>query len=722
MRLAFLFGVFMIFCLDGTGQNKATLEEVRQVIRRFAGEKAPSVSLKLIPKKEGRDVFVTEVKKGRLKIQGSSGVALCRGFYDFVKQQGGGISSWVGNRYALDMPQRVMPRRVESPVQHHYYLNVVTYGYSMPYWDWERWEKEIDWMALHGLDMPLALVANEAISARVWKKLGLTEEEINGYFVGPAHFPWMRMGNISGIDGPLPSSWHEGQVKLQHRILKRMRDLGMKPVCPGFAGFVPPALERLFPGVRLMETSWCGDAFHNWMLSPEDSLFVKIGKMFIEEWEKEFGKTDYYIIDSFNEMEVPFPPHGTLERYRLLSSYGEQVYRSLSAGNPDAIWVMQGWMFGYQRDVWDAKTLEALLSKVPDDKMLLLDLAVDYNQCFWKNTCNWEYYSGFSGKPWVYSVIPNMGGKNGLTGILEFYANGHLQALQSPDRGKMAGIGMAPEGIENNEVIYELMSDAGWRDDAVELKEWLKSYFVCRYGKLPERTGDFWQEMEKSVYGTFTDHPRYNWQFRPGRVQKGSVNTNASFYKAVEIFMDMAPQLRQSDLYRNDLIEYVSAYIGGKLEVLAISIQQSYRSGDTLQASRLEESFKSLMLGMDRLLESHPLYRLERWIGFARRQGMTEALKNYYERNARRIVTIWGPPVDDYSARVWSGLIRDYYWPRWEMYFDSLKNGQAQPFDCWEREWVEKHTGLSLQQPFEDVVKSASELLRMAQKVTEHDQ
>ena len=32
---------------------------------------------------------------------------------------------------------------------------------------------------------------------------------------------------------------------------------------------------------------------------------------------------------------------------------------------------------------WTNETLAALLSKVPDDKMLLLDLAADYNKCFW---------------------------------------------------------------------------------------------------------------------------------------------------------------------------------------------------------------------------------------------------------------------------------------------------------------------------------------------------
>lgn len=717
MKKLLLIICYVLLCLSGYTQSAKAIREARQVIDRFTEGQASQVQLKWISQEEGKDVFTTTVKNGKLVVGGSSGVALCRGFYDFVKSQNGGICSWSGKRYALDIPNESEMKRVVSPVKHHYYLNVVTYGYSMPYWDWKRWEEEIDWMALHGIDMPLALVANEAISARVWKKLGLTEKEIAAYFVGPAHLPWMRMGNISGIDGPLPAEWHTGQIKLQHRILDRMKKLGMKPICPGFAGFVPQAFQRLYPDLKLVETAWCGGAFHNWMLSPEDPLFAKIGKMFIEEWEKEFGKNDYYIIDSFNEMEVPFPPHGTPERYRLLSAYGDQVYRSLQAGNPDAIWVMQGWMFGYQRDIWDPETLKALLSKVPDDKMLLLDLAVDYNQCFWKNICNWELYKGFLKKPWVYSVIPNMGGKNGLTGILSFYANGHLQALNSPNRGKLEGIGMAPEGIENNEVIYELMSDAGWREDSISIDQWLENYWTCRYGKTPEKSAIFWGEMQRSVYGSFTDHPRYNWQFRPGRVQKGSININADFYKAIETFAGMAEEMQGSILYKNDLIEYTAAYLGGKLEVLAVSIQQCYALGDTLRAGQLEKQFETFMLGMDRLLESHPVYRLSRWLEFARQWGTDSQLKDYYEKNARRIVTIWGPPVDDYSARIWSGLIRDYYWPRWKMYFEGLKSGRSQDIKNWERQWVEKHTGLTDLKPYEDVIAAALELIQIAKAV-----
>ena len=133
-------------------------------------------------------------------------------------------------------------------------------------------------------------------------------------------------------------------------------------------------------------------------------------------------------------------------------------------------------MFGYQRDIWDYETLGALVSKVPNERLLLLDLAVDYNKNFWKSEVNWVYYKGFYGKQWVYSVIPNMGGKTGMTGILEFYANGHLEALSSPNKGNLIAHGMAPEGIENNEVLYELVCDAGWSAQKIDIHQWLEMY------------------------------------------------------------------------------------------------------------------------------------------------------------------------------------------------------------------------------------------------------
>lgn len=238
---------------------------VMDLFERVCGRNTLPVSVKL-KKEKGETYFQYQVKDGILKLQGSDNVALCRGFYSYLKNNGMGMFTWSGNNISLpaQLTDEDLTKTV-SPFKNHYYFNVCTYGYSMPYWDWTRWEREIDWMALHGINMPLALVGYEAILYRVFRKLGLTDEEINNYFVGPAHLPWMRMGNISGIDGPLNDDWHRSQIALQHKILERMRSLDMKPICPGFSGFIPEALKRVYPQLHIVKTHW-GGAFHNWMI------------------------------------------------------------------------------------------------------------------------------------------------------------------------------------------------------------------------------------------------------------------------------------------------------------------------------------------------------------------------------------------------------------------------------------------------------------------------
>lgn len=688
-----------------------------EVLQRVSRQTSIPVNLEL-KKNAGNMYYEYSVVDGVLHLKGSDNVALCRGFYDYVKTHDLGMYSWSGNNIELPSELPVTsPVKVVSPFQNHYYFNVCTYGYSMPYWDWARWEQEIDWMALHGINMPLALVGYEAILARVWKQMGLTDEEINGYFVGPAHLPWMRMGNVSGIDGPLNADWHKDQLALQHKILERMRSLGMKPICPGFPGFIPEAFKRIYPDLHIVETHW-GGAFHNWMISPTEPLFAKISEAFIREWEKEFGKCDYYLVDSFNEMDIPFPEKGNPARYEMAASYGEKVYSAIKKANKDAVWVMQGWMFGYQRHIWDYETLGALVSRVPDDKMLLLDLAVDYNKHFWHSEVNWEYYKGFYNKQWVYSVIPNMGGKVGMTGVLDFYANGHLEALSSANRGNLVAHGLAPEGIENNEVLYELVTDAGWSSRRIDVRDWLKQYSRNRYGAVPERLMTAWDYLLKSVYGSFTDHPRFNWQFRPGSVKNGSINMNADYFRGLEAFISVSDELKDSPYYQTDLCEMTAHYLGGKAELLTKLIDQEYLLGDTLQARFFQSRFETLMLGMDRILSQHPTLRLDRWLSFASQSARTDAQRIQYEMNARRIVTIWGPPVDDYAARIWSGLIGNYYLGRWKEYYRGRESGEAVNLAEWERRWVEENHDSYRWDSDLDVVSFAREMLALSKDIS----
>ncbi|MGC4013386.1 MAG: alpha-N-acetylglucosaminidase TIM-barrel domain-containing protein [Luteolibacter sp.] len=697
---------FLFVCGVASAAAEGPADAASGVVRRIFGPTAVA-DVSFVAREVGRegehDAYDFTAANGSLTVTGGTPVALARGYYDYLKSAGIGQFGWSGARF--ERPARwpdAAATHGASPVKYRYDFNVVTYGYTMPYWTWARWERELDWMALHGINLPLALVANEAISERVWKSIGLTQPEIDAAVVGPAHLPWYRMGNIAGHDGPLPASWHKDQIALQHQILGRMKQLGITPVTPAFAGFVPAGIRRLLPDAELHRTAWAFPAEKQaTFLSPNDPAFNRIGRLFITEWEKEFGKSSYFLSDSFNEMELPKNGKSPAEQ---LTGYGQAIYRSIADADPDATWVIQGWMFGYQRKIWTPENLAALLSKVPDDKMLLLDLAADYNATHWHNGMNYDFHRGFYNKPWVYSVIPNMGGKTMFTGVWDFYAKGFATANDSPNRGRLIGAGAAGEGIENNELIHELCYDAAWSSKPVDLATWLPSYAKARYGAAPTGVLEAWDIYRRTCNAGLNDHPSFNWQVLR---RQGTIKPFPEFHEAAEKFLSAAPELKKEKTYQADAIEVAALSLGMRADEwfrIAYDAQdeRAYDLRDTAVANGLRH-----LATLDRLLESHPVYRLERWTSFARAHGENDARKDAYESNARRLVTTWGPPINDYSCRMWSGLVRDFYAPRIREQFEALKAGREFVRAPWEEKWVQAH-GVSRVEPFADPVQAAA--------------
>lgn len=94
------------------------------------------------------------------------------------------------------------------------------------------------------------------------------------------------MGNIQKWGGPLPESFVQKKLALLHQILKRMRNLGMLPVLPAFAGNVPSTLRKIYPNVTLIKhPSWnhFNSTYATFMLEPTNPLFHEIGSTFMKE-------------------------------------------------------------------------------------------------------------------------------------------------------------------------------------------------------------------------------------------------------------------------------------------------------------------------------------------------------------------------------------------------------------------------------------------------------
>ncbi|WP_227021043.1 alpha-N-acetylglucosaminidase TIM-barrel domain-containing protein [Arenibacter algicola] len=690
----------------------------QDVLIRVLGEEDASKFIFNYTENDSLDTYVVKVESNKVLVSGNSPTTLTRGAYDYLKSATNSMISWSGKYINIPNELPEMKKTITSPYKNRYYLNVCAFGYSTPYWDWERWEKEIDWMALHGMNFPLALVANEAIATRVWKKLGLTQDEIDKFYTAPSLLPWQRMGNINGLGGELlTEEWHNGQIELQHKILNRMKELSMNPILPAFAGFAPKDISRLYPENELLQVSWGGfpEKYQAYLISPKTPLFEKIGKLFIEEWESEFGKGKYYLADSFNEMDLPKTDRPVTE---LLAEYGSSIYESLKSGNPDAVWVVQGWMFTYQRNIWNKETANALFSKIPDDKLMILDYAYEYNGIAYKNGFNYEVFEGYNNKPWVYGFMLNSGGKTGHTGVHDYYATNPIELLRSPYNKSNSGFGFAPEGIENNEVTFELVSDMAWTTEAIDLDKWYTDYSKARYGACPTAMAEAWQLLRKTSYGTMTDHPRFGFQGDSGSWSTGTINKDARIFDAIEKFLSCSYELKDSELYKADALEFAATVLCHKAEDWFGYAYNAHQNLDFETRDKAGEWALQLLTDADRLLENHPTLSLQRWINFARGTSSDIKQQDKYEEDARRILTVWGPPklklgVNDYAARMWGGLIRDYYRERMAGKLESLRLNETYDNRAFEDAWVRKK-GVSKIDPFEDPLESARKLVKQA--------
>ncbi len=684
----------------------------RQVLMRTVGMKASSFQFEKIPSENGHDVYEVIALGGKVQVKGSGTIAMTRGAYDYMRKACNVQYTWSSQQINLpkDLPDLNIPRTV-SPYKMRQYYNVCTYGYSTAFWHFEDWEKELDWMALHGINMPLAMGGQEAIWQKVYKDMGITAEELSAFFTGPAFLPWQRMGNIYKHGGPLPQSYIDQSLELQKQVLTRMKQLGMNPIIPGFAGIVPAAYSRINPAAQLREMKgWCNfpEEDKSYILAPGTSDFTTIGKNFIEAYKRTYGEFHYYLADLFNENEVPV---SAANRNDELATYGKSVSEAITAADPDGIWVMQGWMFNNNQNFWDKSAVKAFLSQVPNDKMVIIDLA---NESY----AGWKKHEGFYGKPWIYSTINNYGGNSQLGGNLPFLASDAPAMLANPKKGNVAGFGISPEGIENNEVVYELLTQMAWTSKEVNIKSYWEEYTLQRYGQTDNDINEAWLSLLGSVYSKNNEHALNLYQARPLYSSNVNVNDDLAFDRATALFIKSTDKFGTSPLFKTDLALVVTQYAGNKVDILLKRAMELNKLGLTSDSKRAFERAFELMLMMDGLTSTMPDQRLERMIDNARKYGLNKEESDYFEANAKRQLTQWGnsstPVLHEYASKVWSGMIRGYYLGRWSAYAKSLEKGETIDFNVWEDNWINKPGSLTKSPTTGDVNKYALTLYNAA--------
>ncbi|HEY3781203.1 MAG TPA: alpha-N-acetylglucosaminidase [Fimbriimonadaceae bacterium] len=659
------------------------VDAASQVLSRVLGSRADSFELSLYGSGDKLDEFVVWAEGGKVFVQATSPVALCRGAYHYLKHACHAQFPWSSGPIVLPhlLPDYAKVR-VQSPQLFRYYLSVCTYGYSMPWWDWSRWERELDWMALHGINMPLLLAGQEYVWKRVFSALGFSPRQIAAHFCGPAYLPWHRLGNINGHMDPLPESWIESQMVLQRQIMNRARELCMSPVVPGFSGFVPTSLGSVRPGLELFSAEpWAGFEKTTY-IDPRSDAFLEVGQLFMREYRATYGEAHHYLCETFAEQVPRLPFDSEVEDLRAI---GESIWKVLIQADPEANWVMQGWPFYFAPDYWTQEKVSALLDAVPAGRAFVLDLATEELEL-------WRLYPAMREKGWMFNVVHNYGQNTHLHGNLQSFIDRTGAVLASSDRGDMHGMGISPEGIDQNPVVYELLTDLMWAQEPLALEQWLVGYVRSRYGDVPEAALAAWNILVESVYGKPAAlSPGFTWRFRPRDQPLVSSPDAGRLGTALGLFLSVSNELGDNFNFRRDLVDICKTWLG----VIA----------DGFLNSGNRDSFFDALIDLDRLMATREEHRLSTWLNMAKAMGQTAEVKALYEKNARLLITAWGGPyLFDYAIKEWAGLIADFHAERWKMWFDWTEGRGNEPnFASWELEWASQQTAPKESEPEEEL-------------------
>lgn len=629
---------------------------------------------------DGSEKFRISSRDGKPCITGTTLSAVTTGVGWYLNHTANVNPAW--NNPHPDLTSLPLPSGVEehtTAATYRYYLNYCTFSYSMSTWTWERWQEEIDWMALHGINMPLQIVGLE----EVWRKFlmedyGYSRDEANAFVGGPCFMAWFGMNNLQGWGGPNPDWWYERQAALGKKINERMKALGIEPVLPGFAGMVPDNFTAKTGIAATSQGGWCGYT-RPYIVDSTGENFGEVASKYYARLKEVMGESAYYSLDPYHEGGAA--PSDPGQGYR-------KMYEAMTTARPDSKWVIQSWQWsGAQRQC---------LANVPKGRLIVLDLYSD-GQPGWNN---------YDGHDTVYSTIFNFGGRTGFFGRFNGIIDGYFNARQT---ASVKGIGAAPEAIEQTPVMYDLLFELPWMDSKPDAAEWMAGYARRRYSAESTEAAEAWELLRKSALDCRTGlqgpHEAVMCARPDLTVDRVSSWGGSNIFYDQNMTATAAYKMLAAGLsgnnYSYDLTDLTRQAITDYSKSLLAGIKEAHSAGNAELFAARRDAFLGLMLDIDELLNTHPDFMLGHWTERARNMadevsGTGDSDRNWLEHdNARTLITTWGPEgsangggLRDYSYRQWGGMVKDYYYARWKQWFDNGMNAPAGGWFRWEWNWA----------------------------------
>ncbi|MEG0570814.1 MAG: alpha-N-acetylglucosaminidase [Oscillospiraceae bacterium] len=612
----------------------------------------------------GHDSFKLYNEGDKIVIEATSGVSACAGFNKYLKEV---CNCFVGPLSKnLNLPEKPLPlhQNLEdnSLFLYRYFMNYCTYGYTMSFWKFEDFEKLIDWMMLSGINLVLNPVAHETVWHKLMIESGYSQKEIDDYLCGPSFFAWQWMGNMTKFGGNLPKWWYQDRVELSNKINERLKSFGASPVLPGFCGLVPLHFKEKFPESNPVEQGlWCGGFQRPEIILPTDVMFNKIADKFYTITKELFGTVHYFSTDPFHE--------GGNTQGINLSEFGKSVIEVMQKYDENAIWLLQG---------WGTNPLREMIKDIDKGHLLVTNLMADQN---------FNGGDNYGGTPWLYCTVNNFGGTRCLSGNVQKSLQEPYKILDKNSDYSMVGIGLMMEAITIDEVFYDILNTISFCNTKKEINDYIEKYVQYRYGNRLKSSTQALKIMANDIYlkgginlplesalctqPTLTPKSVSTWGG-----EKFTYNTN-TLKNVFDLMLADFDVLEHNPPYRLDIADIARQCVANSSWNSLKSMLEAYKNEDEQNFILHSERFLAHFDIQEKIVSTNENMLLGTWLKKATDYATNDIEKRMFSFNAKALITHWGDKTSsyqlrDYAHKEWSGMIEDFYKPRWDAFITML--------------------------------------------------
>lgn len=284
-----------------------------------------------------------------------------------------------------------------------------------------------------------------------------------------------------------------------------------------------------------------------------------------------------------------------------------------------------------------------MVTSVPTGKMIVLDLYSDAAPFYSKT-------NGYYGQTFLWCMLQNFGGSVGLYGPFN-RINDELFKTRKNYKN-MVGIGLTPEGIHQNDIVYDYMTEVVIHTEPPYMKTWFSTYVHRRYGFQDTSLVQAWQLLRESVYhdpngirndGNYAinrrpkiDH-RSNLWYEPKKVVEAF-----KFFAAYWDNTDQAKAIK-SDTLVADTVDIARQVLQLTFDVYNENMRKAYVARDLRRFKEAADAMNHLFELKEDILGCSRFFLLHNWIEDARALGADAHEKDVYEELAKNQLTLWGP-------------------------------------------------------------------------------